>query len=271
MSFFKKIFGKTTEANLCDDKLDESKKTIDCRNLSIDQLSKPLFSVITAECEIDEKSPLFDVAEKNANWDYDIQNKDYKKELRCLIDKYPHLHQTYFFLSQTYYVLKKGDEERDILFEGFNKADSKGHLAYAIARSYTTQNKVESIGWYMQACLLASTGAFEYKNLSFVALEIGMDSLYWRLQNAGDVIDTKHMPGHEEIMRNITKSAIYNKVHLRKSFETFEKYMDSYLPGENDIPKDKNKRNIFTLAETEFLMKANTKLLSRGDIVYCSW
>lgn len=271
MSFLKKIFCANTGTNLCGDKLDKSKAYLDCRNLSIEQLSKPLFPVLTTKYEVNEKSPIANVCKKNNDWGFDIQDKEYKKELKRLIDKYPNIDRTYFYLSQTYYILKQHDEERDILYEGFNKADYKGLLAYNIGRSYLLQNKVQSIGWHMQACLLATPVEFAYKNLSMAALEMGMDSLYWRLQNAGDVIDTKHMPGHEEIMRNITKSAIQNKLQLSVAFKNFEKYMDSYLPGENDIPKDKYKRNIFTLTEKEYLIKANMTLLSRGDVTYCSW
>ena len=167
-------------------------------------------------------------------------------------------------------VKEQYDEAMTILCEGFNKADYRGNLAYFIGVTYLLQHKVQSIGWHMQACLLASTTSFAYKNLAMAAQEIGMERLYWRLKNAGDVIDTKHIPMYEEEMRLVTRVANKDKLQIKEEFKNFENEMNLYLPGEDDIPKDVEKRENYLLIEQSYLIRANMKLLSRGDVTYCS-
>jgi tetratricopeptide (TPR) repeat protein len=236
---------------------------MDISDLTLDQLCAPLLRNLEIKHVVTEESPIFNVTIKHNDRSFDVSDQQYQSELRKLITEYPNISQTYFYLARPYVVSGQYDVALGILFEGVERAGDKGDLAYYIGVNYLLQHEIQSVGWHMQACLLATTIPFAYKNLAEVALATGMEILYWRLRNAGDVIDKTHIPGYEEAIRQAAEASPQTKTKIGELLKIFEEEMNAYLPSHRDVPTDANAREHFLLDEQHYLLEANVRLLSR--------
>jgi len=228
--FLEKILGKKKNEGIM--------KKVDVENISIIDLCAPLFQVVPTPFYLEEDSPLKHIWDMRMNIDFDYQNPSpkYKAVLEKLIKKYSHEEKLYYWLAEPYIERGQYKKAMDIIKDGFSKVDNRCLLANTMGNIYLLQSNPIAIGWYMQSCLLATIQFLTYKYCAVVAKEIGNENLYWRLRNAGDVIDTKFSPDNEEKIRILTHLA--NKGELTRALKIFETNMDEFLPKAEDIPKD---------------------------------
>ncbi|HEO66118.1 MAG TPA: HEAT repeat domain-containing protein, partial [Spirochaetes bacterium] len=182
--------------------------------------------------------------------------------------KHPKLYLPYTWLSEP--LFQDGDYEvaSEIIEEGLSKAEIKSYLAMLMGWiKYKECDLEKALGWFMQSCLLATEQVMPYILCAAASDEFGYNKLSCRLLNAKDVIDTsmKESPQDEAAIRRVSQECDIKK--LRSAFGKFEKYLDPYLPGENDIPKypDYDSRGIFlssrSLDKDGYVRRAKAKLL----------
>ena len=93
-----------------------------------------------------------------------------------------------------------------------------------------------AVGWYMQACLLASPDWVPYLMASYAAEALGVPRLARRCLNACDVIN-RHMPRlpeSEKIIPDLLEKA--DRSAFRLAMRNFETAMDPYLPAPDALP-----------------------------------
>jgi hypothetical protein len=110
------------------------------------------------------------------------------------------------------------------------------------------KNNPAAIGWYMQACLIASPSWEPYLLVAYAARALGLDEMAWRCLNACDVIRGARIPQLETAITGLVRSS--DRSQLLIAMQGFERVMDSYLPSADELPHDQMERGIFLRQNT---------------------
>ena len=141
-------------------------------------------------------------------------------------------------------------EATDAVQRGLQSCTRKDRLCELMANIRMNERNSVAIGWYMQACVLASPSWVPYLLVAYAAGPVGMEKLAWRCLNACDVIDTgmKRIDALETDIRTIAAAA--NQSELLAAMKSFEVAMDPYLPPPDAIPHDQESRAVALLQNT---------------------
>lgn len=255
MAIVDKIFGKK--------EIEVVMRKINVDNLSIFDLSEPLFPVVPTPFYLEEDSPLNPIYDMRGGAGIDLHNpsREYLVKIEELIKEYPHHNLPYYWLAEPYIVQSQYKKAAEIIKEGFLKVANRSLLAFTMGTINLRQSNPIAIGWYMQSCLLATNEFIPYILCAVVAQIIGDDRLYWRLLNAGDVIEIgKRVPADEEKIKILTRQA--NNEELSQALKRFESNMNGFLPKDTDIPKDSMSRDVFLWKEVnDYVVDTRLKLL----------
>ena len=135
-------------------------------------------------------------------------------------------------------------EATDITQDGLQTCERKDRLCEVMGDICLDQKKPDAIGWYMQACLIASPSWEPYLLVSYAARSLGLDEMAWRCLNACDSIRSgPRIPQLEVAIQGLVMYS--DRSQLRIAMQNFEKAMDSYLPLADEFPQNQMERSIF--------------------------
>lgn len=235
------------------------------KELSLLDLSKPLFPIVAyADLERGkENSPLSPLLKMRASPTFDSRNpsQEFLNEAERLIRHYPQFDIPYYWLASYYILLGQYAKAEALLQYGMDNVSNRSLLATVMGTLELRQSRPVAIGWFMQACLLATIEFMPYRLCAVVAEAVGDEVLYWRLRNAAEIMSTKYSPSDENEIRNLVGLA--DKDELLQALRIFESNIRDFLPGDSDIPKQKQKRDVFLAIKQDYLRKARLQLLRK--------
>jgi hypothetical protein len=143
----------------------------------------------------------------------------------------------------------KWTEATSIAQGGLQTCARKDRLCEVVGDICLDKNNPDAIGWYMQACLIASPSWEPYLLVSYAARALGLDNLAWCCLNACDVIKSApRIPQLERAIAALVSNS--DRPQLLMSMQEFERAMDSYLPSSDELPHDPMARSIFLRQNT---------------------
>ena len=235
------------------------------KKLSLLDLGKPLFPIVAyTDLEREkENSPLSPLLKMRASPTFDSRkpSQEFLNEAERLIRHYPQFDIPYYWLASYYIVLGQYAKAEALLQYGMNNVSNRSLLATVTGTLELRQSRPIAIGWFMQACLLATIEFMPYRLCAVVAEAVGNEAFYWRLRNAAEIMSTKYSPSDENEITNLVGLA--DKEELLQALKIFESNMQDFLPGDSDIPKEKKKREVFLSIKQDYLRKARAQLLRK--------
>jgi len=165
------------------------------------------------------------------------------------------------------------EEAYQTIHVGLRQAIEKTYLCEAMGVLMSEQGELDGPGWWMQACILASTSVYPYLYLSKVAYDVwrcgysDADELRWRLLNAVDIMypNIFRLDLYTQDRLNTLFKNKDDVEKMRRSLRSFSGLLDAHLPPASLLPKDPREREMFVLAERVLCQEATTRLLSRPE------
>lgn len=127
-------------------------------------------------------------------------------------------------------------EAAALISDGLIRCQRKDKLCLLMGNTRLAERDPIAVGWYMQACLLASPEWVPYLMVSYAAEALDLPRLARRCLNACDVIDyhMKRLPGSARILLDLLEKA--DQSAFRLAMRNFETVMDAYLPAWDALP-----------------------------------
>jgi hypothetical protein len=127
-------------------------------------------------------------------------------------------------------------EAAALISDGLLRCHRKDKLCLLMGNIRLAERDPIAVGWYMQACLLASPEWVPYLMASYAAEALDLPRLARRCLNACDVIDyhMKRLPDSARIIPDLLERA--DQSAFRLAMRNFETAMDPYLPASDALP-----------------------------------
>jgi hypothetical protein len=141
------------------------------------------------------------------------------------------------------------EEAASIAQDGLQTCMRKDRLCEVMGDICLDKKNPAAIGWYMQACLIASPSWEPYLLVSYAARALGLDDMAWRCLNACDVIRAgPRIPELETAIADLVRNS--DRSQLLIAMQDFKRAMDSYLPSVDELPHGQMEREIFLRQNT---------------------
>lgn len=144
--------------------------------------------------------------------------------------------ETFFTEAHTLMSSRRFPEAAAIISDGLCRCHRKDMLCLLMGNVKLAERDPIAVGWYMQACLLASPDWVPYLMTSYAAEALGIPRLARRCLNACDVINRRmaRLPESEKIIPDLLEKA--DRSAFRLAMRNFETAMDPYLPASDALP-----------------------------------
>lgn len=216
------------------------------KHLTLLDLASPLFDVVPLKERtqmLAPDSPLYAASVAREEWHKTHgPAHEYRGVLQQAVKSCPNEDVPYLWLGELEMLLSRYGEAATCLIEGLAKARDRSGLSFMLGSVYLRQMKPVAIGWFMQACLLATLEFIAYLFSADVALAASNKRLYLRLLNAADAMQPGARIPDGATIANLAHQL--DRAQLSSALGKFEANMDSYLPASDTFPTDPSARDI---------------------------